>query len=73
MQRTTDKCLIVHHGKPADGDRENFRKFLQPTQNPFFTVVRTFAQQEGASHTPRHAVVPASYGRVNEMRASHRH
>jgi hypothetical protein len=38
-----------------------------------FAVERAFAQQESASHTPRDAVIPAGYGRVDEMCAGHRH
>ena len=59
--------VVIHHREPTDGDREDFRKFLQPMLDPFFAVERAFAEQESASHTARDAVIPASNGRVDEM------
>jgi hypothetical protein len=65
--------MIVHHGEPPNGDRENIRKSFQPALDPFFSVGFAFAEQKRSAHTSRHAVVPAGYGRIDEMRASHRH
>jgi len=59
--------MIVQDRKPRDGHREDFRKFLEPMFDPGFSVVHPLAEQEGPSHAARHTVVPASYGRINEM------
>ncbi len=67
--------MIIHHREPADGYREDLRKFFQPLLDPFFTVERSFdfAEQKRAADTPRDAVILARDGDVDQMRASHRH
>ena len=63
--------MIVHDREPADGDGEDFRKFLQPKLDPFSAVDWAFAQQECATHAARDAVIPTSYGRVDEVGTGH--
>ena len=65
--------MIVHDGKPTDGHREDTRKFLQPLFDPFSAVELAFTEQECASHAARDAVIPASYGGIDEMGAGHCH
>ena len=72
--------VVVHDGKPADGDGEEIRKFLQAKFDPFFAVARflaaverDFAQQECAADTAGDAVIPARNRYIDKMGASHRH
>src|SRR5271157_6668589 len=65
--------MIVQDRKPRDGHREDFRKFLEPMFDPAFTVEGPFPKQEGAAHTARHAVIPASHRSINQMRTRGRH
>jgi hypothetical protein len=57
----------------ADGNREDFREFFQATLDPFLAAVRPFREQECALETASDAVIPASFSRVDKMRASRRH
>ena len=63
--------MVVHDREPADGDREDIRKFLQSKFDPFFAVKRSFGEQECAADTAGDAVIPARHGYVDELRASH--
>ena len=65
--------MIIQHREPTDGDGKDFRKFFQPAIDPFFAVARSFPEQEGASDTACDAVVPAGYGYIDKVGASHRH
>jgi len=47
-------------------------KFLQSVIDPYFTVVRPLAEQERPPHAASDAVVPASEGRVNQVRTCNR-
>ena len=38
--------MIIHDREPADGDRKDLRKFLEPVLDPFLSVVGPFAEQE---------------------------
>jgi hypothetical protein len=51
--------MIIQHRETSDGNREDSRKFLQATIDPFFTVDRAFAQEEGAPNAAGDAVIPA--------------
>ena len=59
--------MIVQDRKPRDGHREDFRKFLEPMFDLAFPVVHPFPEQEGPPHAARHTVIPAGYGRINQM------
>jgi hypothetical protein len=61
--------MIIHHREVADGDCEDLCQFFEPVLDPTFTVVRPFAQQEGAAHAARDAVVPAGHRSINQLRA----
>jgi DNA-damage-inducible protein J len=65
--------VIVHDRETADGDGGDLREFLESVFDPLFTVSRSFTKQEGASYVAGHAVVPAGYGGVDQVRASHCH
>jgi hypothetical protein len=51
----------------ADGNRENVREFFQAMLDPFSAVIRPFCEQECAPDTASDAVIPASYGGVDQM------
>jgi WD40 repeat protein len=57
----------------AHANGEGFRKFLQALLDPFFAVFGPFREQDRESDTTSDAVIPASYGDVDEMRARHCH
>jgi hypothetical protein len=63
--------VIVHDREPADGDGEDFRKFLESQLDPFLAVDRAFAQQESASDAAGDAVVLTGYGGVDEVCTRH--
>ena len=65
--------MIVQHREPADGNRENVRKFLESLFDPFSAVGWSFGEQECAADAAGDAVVPARDGYVDEVGASHRH
>ena len=65
--------MVIHDREPADGHREDFRKFLEPIFDPVLAVVLPFPEQEGAPDTARDAVIPAGYGRIDQMGTSDRH
>jgi hypothetical protein len=46
---------------------EDLLKFLKPVFGPLLAVVLSFAQQENAAHTARHAVVQTSQRRINQL------
>jgi hypothetical protein len=46
---------------------------LQSVIDPILAVFRPFPEQERASDAASDAVIPASYGNIDEMRASHCH
>jgi hypothetical protein len=56
----------------ADGDGENVGELFQRVLDPFSAAERGFAQQESASQAGPEAVIPASYGAVDDVRAGHR-
>ena len=68
-----DVEAIVHHGQTDDGDREVIRKSLEPAFDPFFAVDVSLAEHECEAEAPADAVVPARYGHVDGVGASHRH
>ena len=85
-QGTAQVCEVMHSqacgdfaqvlsvgGEAADRDGEDFRKFLQPKLDPFLTVDRAFAQQEGATDAAGDAVIPTGCGRVDEVGTSRCH
>ena len=47
--------MIVHHGAPADPDREDSRKLLDPVFDPLFSVGRAFSSQQRAPDAPARA------------------
>jgi hypothetical protein len=65
--------MIIHHGKPADADRENLREFLDPVFDPLFSVGGAIRKQKRASDAPARAVIPAGHGYIDELFASDGH
>jgi len=65
--------MIVQDRKPHAGQREDLRKFLEPMFVPAFSVLHPFTEQESLPHAARYTVVPATYGRINEMGTRDRH
>ena len=57
----------------ADGNREKVRKLFQATRDSFFAAVRPFCEQERAPDTASDAVIPASYGDIDQIGAGHCH
>ena len=55
--------MVIHDGKPADGDGEDIRKFLESLFDPFFAVA--FAEQKGAADAACDAVIPARDRDIN--------
>jgi hypothetical protein len=54
--------MVIHHGKPADADREDLCEFLDPVFDPRFSIGRAFSKQKRASDAPARAVIPAGHG-----------
>ncbi len=52
------RSRFIEYRKPTHRHREDSRKFSQPRLDPYLAVVRSLAQEEGAAHTTRHAVIP---------------
>ena len=65
--------MIIQHREPADGDGEDFCKFLEPAFDPLLTVPGRFAQEQCAAHATSDAVIPACNGDVDQVSASHCH
>jgi hypothetical protein len=59
--------MIVHRRKTADGDRIDFREFLDPIFDPFFAIVVSFSDRERPGDTAPDAVVLAGQSRINQL------
>src|SRR5271168_5235862 len=64
--------VVIEHREPTHRDPENVRKFLQSMFDPFLTV-HPLAEQPGAAHAARNAVVPARNEGVDQVHACDRH
>ena len=60
--------VIVHDREATDRYSKDVGEFLQPLFDPFFTVLRTFPPDEGASNAPRDAVIPPRNGNIDQLR-----
>jgi hypothetical protein len=49
--------VVIEYRRPADGDGEDFCKFLESTFDPFLTVPGRFAQEECSAHATSDAVM----------------
>jgi hypothetical protein len=65
------RSMILWRRKHGDG--EGIRKFFRAKLDPFSAVEGTFAERQSATHSAGDAVIPAGYGRIDEVRASHCH
>ena len=68
-----DVQVVIQDREPRNGRGEDLSKFLKPMLDPAITVEGPFPEQEGAAHTARHAVIPASHRSINQMRTRDRH
>ena len=59
--------VIVHNGKSPDGNRKDLSKFLQPLVDPDPAVIGSFPEQKCSAHAASDAMVPPSYGGIDEV------
>jgi hypothetical protein len=77
LERRAGRAAAAHADDyPSPRNRpppQQSRPQVPPVLEPFFAVVVSFAQQERAANTARHAVVPTGDGGINQLGSSDRH
>jgi hypothetical protein len=53
----------------VDAKKRPRKNLLKPVFEPLLAVVVSFSQQERAAHAERHAALPASQRRINQLSA----
>jgi hypothetical protein len=63
--------VIVHGAKATNGDRKDFVEFLETLVDPVFTLETVLiGQQISLAAASGNAVIPTTYGRVDQSEAS---
>jgi len=59
--------VVIHHREAGDGHGEDLSKFFESVLDPILAVEQSLGKQEGPPHAAGHAVIPASYGSIDEV------
>jgi hypothetical protein len=66
--------VIVHGAKATDGDRKDLVQFFETLVDPFFPLETVLiGKQMGFPTASRKAVIPTTYGRIDQSAASFSH
>jgi hypothetical protein len=66
--------VAVHGAKAPDGDRKDLVQFFETLVDPFFPLETVLiGKQMGFPAASRKAVIPTTYGRIDESAASFSH